>query len=99
MRPSDVTRMFLPPRSEAQGFHLKEYTLGEVDRLLKAVGFEHIQTPSFIGPNRIHTTRWLSLTKLKCLIEPALELLPFTVAVQCCRRLGFSCTIATKPMK
>jgi 2-polyprenyl-3-methyl-5-hydroxy-6-metoxy-1,4-benzoquinol methylase len=99
MRPSDVTAAFLPPRNEAQGFHLKEYTLREVTSLLSQVGFEQIQTPSFISRNKIHTQSCLSLTKLKCLFEPTLELMPFSVAVQFCRRLGLSCTIATKPTK
>jgi 2-polyprenyl-3-methyl-5-hydroxy-6-metoxy-1,4-benzoquinol methylase len=99
MRPSDVTSALLPPRSEAHGFHLKEYTLREVTSLLRTAGFEHVQTPSFISRNKIHTQPRLSLTRLKCLVEPVLEWLPFRVAVQCCRRLGLSCTIATKPMK
>lgn len=99
MRPSDVTSMFAPPRSEATGFHFKEYTLREIVEMLEAAGFDHIQTPSFISRHKIHTQQWLSLTKLKRFLEPALELLPFTAAVQCCRRFGLSCTIATKPMQ
>lgn len=99
MRPSDVTKVFLPPRNEAQGFHLKEYTLREVTSLLREVGFKHVQIPSFISRQKIYTLPFLSLTRLKCLCEPALEWLPFPVAVQFCRRFGLNCTIATKPMK
>lgn len=98
MRPSDVTNMFLPPRTEATGFHFKEYTLREITGMLKAAGFKYVQTPSFISRRKIYAQNWLSLTKLKCLLEPMLEMLPYSAAVQCCRRFGLSCTIATKPV-
>jgi 2-polyprenyl-3-methyl-5-hydroxy-6-metoxy-1,4-benzoquinol methylase len=97
MRPSDVTMNFRPPRSEAEGFHLKEYTLGEVCRLLRGVGFTEITTPSFISQRRIYLRRLFSLTRLKCALEPLLEYLPYRCAVQACRRFGLSCTIARKP--
>jgi 2-polyprenyl-3-methyl-5-hydroxy-6-metoxy-1,4-benzoquinol methylase len=97
MRPSDVTMNFRPPRSEAEGFHLKEYTLGEVCRLLRGVGFTEIATPSFISRRRIYLYRLFGLTGLKCILEPLLEYLPYPCAVQACRRFGLSCTIATKP--
>ncbi len=38
-RPADVTAAICPPRSEAAGLHLKEYTLVEVSRLLRRAGF------------------------------------------------------------
>ena len=98
MRPSDVTSMCSPPRTQATGFHFKEYTLREIIGMLASTGFGHVQTPSFISRHKIYTQSWLSLTKLKCLLEPRLELLPFSAAVQCCRRFGLSCTIATKPV-
>jgi 2-polyprenyl-3-methyl-5-hydroxy-6-metoxy-1,4-benzoquinol methylase len=97
MRPSDVTSTFLPPRCEACGFHLKEYTLREVVQLLHTAGFSTVQTPSFIDRNRIHVNRSLSLTWLKRWLEPSLEWMPYKVAVQACRRFGLSCTIARKP--
>ena len=37
-RPADVTAAICPPRSEAAGLHLKEYTLVEVSRLLRRAG-------------------------------------------------------------
>lgn len=99
MRPSDITRTYLPPRSEAEGFHLKEYTLREVSHKLEKAGFEQVSTPWFISRKKIYSGRWLSLTWLKRIVEPAIELLPFPLAVQCCRRFGLSCTLATKPLK
>lgn len=99
MRPSDVTINFRPPRSQAEGFHLKEYTLGEVCNLLHTVGFTAIQTPAFISRNKIYLNSLLSLTDIKCALEPMLEWLPFRVAVQVCRRIGLSCTIAVKPSR
>ncbi|MFO0943750.1 MAG: class I SAM-dependent methyltransferase [Pirellulales bacterium] len=99
MRPSDVTMNFRPPRSQAEGFHLKEYTLGEVCNLLHAAGFSAVQTPAFISRNKIHLNGFLSLTDIKCVLEPMLEWLPFRFAVQICRRLGFSCTIAVKSVR
>lgn len=95
MRPSDVTKKFKPPRSEAIGFHLKEYTLGEIRSKLRSAGFTRVETPSFISLRQIYTSPWLNLTKLKVGFEPCLEFLPYRAAVQVCRRLGFNCTIAT----
>jgi 2-polyprenyl-3-methyl-5-hydroxy-6-metoxy-1,4-benzoquinol methylase len=97
MRPSDVTALFMPPRSQSIGFHLKEYKLREVRQLLKAAGFETVETPAFIGCKRIYLNRWLSLSRGKSFVEPVLEFLPYRLAVQACRRLGFSCTLASKP--
>ena len=96
MRPSDVTDLFLPPRSSAVGFHLKEYTLREVRQLLFAAGFTKIQTPLFISRNAIHMSNAFDITAVKSFLEPLLEWLPFQAAVQACRRLGLSCTVATK---
>lgn len=96
MRPSDVTDVFKPPRSEAVGFHLKEYTAGEVCGLVRKAGFRNVETPIFISRTRIYQSRIPGLTRLKNLIEPLLELMPYAVAVQMCRRFGLNCTIATK---
>lgn len=95
MRPSDVTVLFAPPRTEAIGFHLKEYTLGEVVGMLDAAGFRSVQVPSFISRQRIYCSPTASLTRLKVLAEPILDRLPYSWAVQVCRRLGYNCTIAT----
>lgn len=95
MRPSDVTVQFAPPRTEAIGFHLKEYTLGEIVGMLDAAGFRSVQVPSLISRNRIYFNPAVSLTRLKTLVEPVLERLPYSWAVQVCRRLGYNCTIAT----
>ncbi len=95
MRPSDVTSNFYPPRTEAIGFHLKEYNLREVNTALRSAGFTHVVTPSFISRERIMLPRWFDMTWAKTLLEPLLEWLPFPVAVQCCRRFGFNLTIAT----
>lgn len=99
MRPSDITSSFRPSRSQAEGFHLKEYTLVEVCDLLRAVGFAQVDTPAFISRKKIYLNQALSFTDLKCVLEPCLEWLPFRLAVQACRRFGLSCTIAVKPKR
>jgi len=95
MRPSDVTSSFMGPRNEAVGFHLKEYKLGEVSDLLLKAGFSRVQTPTFIGRNRMWMSPLADFTSIKIAMEPLLEWLPYRVAVQCCRRFGFNCTLAT----
>ncbi|MFZ4828396.1 MAG: class I SAM-dependent methyltransferase [Phototrophicaceae bacterium] len=42
--PHDVTRYFRPGGSEPEGFHLKEYTLRELEALLSSAGFGNFQT-------------------------------------------------------
>ena len=96
MRPSDVTCNFRPSRSEAVGFHLKEYTLGEVRQLILDAGFKTVHTPLFITSKQYYFSDTFDLTGLKARMEPILEFLPFKLAVQMCRRFGLSCTIATK---
>lgn len=96
MRPVDITATHLPPRSTAIGFHLKEYKLSEVISLLEDSGFRSVTTPSFISKSKIYHHRFLAFTRLKRLLEPLLEVLPFRLAVQACRRFGFSLTIAKK---
>jgi 2-polyprenyl-3-methyl-5-hydroxy-6-metoxy-1,4-benzoquinol methylase len=95
MRPSDVTCVFKPPRTEAIGFHLKEYTLREVNQLLVGAGFSRVQTPTYISRKRIWMPSVGDCTLAKTVFEPMLEWLPFKAAVQCCRRFGFNCTLAT----
>jgi SAM-dependent methyltransferase len=96
MRPSDVTALFKPHRSEAVGFHLKEYTLREVRQLLLNAGFNNVQTPLFISSKRFYFSSPLDMTFIKSLMEPLLEYLPVWAAIQGCRRFGLNCTIATK---
>ena len=95
MRPSDITLAIHPPRTEAAGLHLKEYTLREVARLLRQAGFESVATPLAVTSRRIVLCR-NGLLGLKCFWEPALAWLPFPLAKLACRGLGLSCTIATK---
>jgi SAM-dependent methyltransferase len=95
VRPSDVTKAIRPPRSEAAGLHLKEYTLGEVTRLLRRAGFDDVATP--LGVTSQHVVLCGNgLAALKRFFEPALEWLPFGLAQLACRGGGLSCTIATK---
>jgi len=96
MRPSDVTALFQPRRTEAIGFHLKEYTLREVRQLLLEAGFTSVRTPLFISPNRFYYSSFCDVTQLKSILEPLLEYLPIQVAIQMCRRFGLNCTVATK---
>lgn len=95
MRPSDVTCKLMPPRSEASGFHLKEYTLGEVRQMLLDTGFSRVQTPAYISRRRIWMAPLSDCTFAKTVAEPLLEWLPYKAAVQCCRRFGFNCSLAT----
>ena len=44
-RPSDVTAAICPPRTDAEGLHLKEYTLVEVSEMLRRAGFTRLATP------------------------------------------------------
>jgi SAM-dependent methyltransferase len=94
-RPSDVTAGFLPPRSEAQGFHLKEYTLREMTSLLTQAGFARVTTPLLVTRRRNFLCSD-GLLRLKCLLEPSLEYLPFLFADLLVRALGMSTTIGWK---
>ena len=84
-----------PPRTEAAGLHLREYTLREVTRLLRRPGFRRIATPLFLTYQRAFMFAG-GLARLKRLLEPALEGLPLRPAQILCRGLGLGCTIATK---
>jgi SAM-dependent methyltransferase len=95
IRPNDVTGDFCPPRTEARGVHLKEYSLREVTSLLRAAGFATVATPLFVTPNRIYRCGG-GLASVKRLFEPVLELLPFTLAKFLVRGFGMSCTIARR---
>jgi hypothetical protein len=95
MRPMDITGDFFPPRTEAQGVHLKEYTLREVTALLTQAGFRRVATPLFVTPDRI-ALAGNGLAAIKRLAEPALEWLPFRLAKLLVRGFGLSCTVATK---
>jgi SAM-dependent methyltransferase len=94
-RPSDVTAAICPPRSEAAGLHLQEYTLREVVRLLREAGFANIAVPLGVTSKRI-VLYGNGLLGVKSFVEPALEWLPYEVAKLACRGLGLSCTVATK---
>ncbi|MGA2619116.1 MAG: class I SAM-dependent methyltransferase [Thermoguttaceae bacterium] len=95
VRPSDVTTAFCPPRTEAAGLHLKEYTLGEVSGLLAEAGFARVAVPLLVTRGRV-LLGGRGLIRLKRALEPALEHLPLQVARQACRRFGLDCTLATK---
>lgn len=95
MRPSDITADYHAPRTTAIGFHLKEYTLGEVTSLLRAAGFSRVATPLVITKRRMIVCG-SGLAGVKRAIEPALEWLPYRAAKLACRGMGLSCTIAVK---
>jgi SAM-dependent methyltransferase len=95
LRPSDVTADFCPPRTTAQGLHLKEYLLAEVSRLLLDAGFRLVATPLLVTRSRI-VRLGSGLRGAKQLAEPMLDRLPVGLARLLCRGLGMSCTIATK---
>jgi SAM-dependent methyltransferase len=95
IRPNDVTGDFLPPRSEARGVHLKEYTLREVTALLANAGFRQVATPLFVTPKRIYRCG-SGLATIKRAIEPSLEWLPFRLTKLLVRGFGLSTTIARR---
>lgn len=95
IRPSDVTCLYRPPRSEAVGFHMKEYTLREVTALLKRTGFSRVGTPLVVTRGRIRVCGQ-GCAGLKRWCEPALEWLPFRLSKLLCRGFGLSCTIGWK---
>jgi SAM-dependent methyltransferase len=95
MRPSDVTKCVCPPRTEAVGLHLKEYTLREVTALLRECGFYRVTTPLFVTRRRI-ALGGRGFAGIKRLFEPAVEMLPVRLARLLCRGLGLSITIAAK---
>ena len=95
LRPSDVTTMFKPPRSLAEGFHLREYTLREITALLKAAGFSRVATPLVVTRNH-QVLCGSGLCGLKRASEPLLEYLPFGLTRLLCRGLGLNCTLAWK---
>ena len=95
LRPSDVTGDFKPPRTEAEGLHLKEYRLSEVTEILRRAGFRHIATPLMATKSRFVCCgaggRWI-----KQRLDGLLERLPVRLAHLCCRGLAMSCTMAAK---
>lgn len=95
VRPSDVTVAFCPPRTASAGLHLKEYKLREVRDLLQRAGFQSIVTPLGVSRGRMILCGSGGLS-CKCLIEPALEWLPFNLTRLLSRGMGLNCTIATK---
>jgi len=95
LRPSDITMMYQPPRSQAVGFHMQEYTLREMTAMLRQAGFARVATPLVVTRGRMHLAG-LGLTGLKRLLEPALECLPYRLTRLLCRGFGLSCTIGWK---
>ncbi len=95
-RPSDITADFCPPRTEAVGLHLKEYTLREVTALLREAGYQSIRTPLFHTKKKIYTCG-SGLTAAKRLCEPLLGRLPARPAEILCRGFSLNCTIAENP--
>lgn len=95
LRPSDVTCCFCPPRTTAQGLHLKEYRLGEVVKLLRQAGFCQVSTPLVVSKKRIYRLG-SGLRLAKQIVEPLLDRLPVRYARLLCRGMAMSCTIATK---
>lgn len=95
LRPSDVTRVFCPLRTEARGLHFKEYRLAEVTRLLKQTGFRRVATPLVVSKRHVYLCgSGFRLLKQWC--EPLIDHLSIKPAHLLCRGLGLSYTIATK---
>jgi SAM-dependent methyltransferase len=95
LRPSDITRVFCPLRTEARGLHFKEYRLAEVTKLLKQAGFRRVATPLVVSRRRIYLCG-AGARAVKQWCEPLIDRLPVKPAHLLCRGLGLSYTIATK---
>jgi SAM-dependent methyltransferase len=95
LRPLDATALFCPPRTKAQGLHLKEYRLSEVARLLKKAGFRQVATPLLATHKRLIQCG-SGGRRIKQAIEPLLDKLPVRLGRLLCRGFAMSCTIATK---
>ena len=95
VRPSDITRLFCPPRTSAQGLHLKEYTLCELCSLLQSSGFSRLRVP-FVCTRSRSILLGSGFLRLKLLLEPILELLPIKLARIVAGGLGYYCVIATR---
>ena len=95
VRPFDITRRFRPPRSTAEGLHLKEYTLSEVVELMKAVGLDQVRMP--LACTRRRTVMvGNGLLPLKKLAEPLLALPPIRLARVLAGGFGYYCVIASE---
>ncbi len=95
LRPSDITFEHKPPRSTAEGFHLKEYTLREMRDVLRTAGFSRVTMPWFVTKKNSYLCGSGGLN-CKCWFEPALEKLPFKLSRLLCRGLALNCTLAWK---
>jgi SAM-dependent methyltransferase len=96
MRPKDATKFVFPPRTEASGLHLREYTLRDVSQLLHEAGYKDVHTPLFVTPGRV-CLAGRGMVAAKQRWEPVLERLPFWLAKACCLWLGLGVTLAHKP--
>lgn len=95
LRPSDITGEYRPPRSTAEGFHLKEYTLREMRDVLHTAGFSRVTMPWFVTKKNSYMCGSGGLG-CKCWFEPMLEKLPFKLSRLLCRGLALNCTLAWK---
>lgn len=101
LRPTDITSKFHPQGTEAKGFHFKEYTYNEVTDLMQDKGFHIISTPYIYNP---FAKKYLlgfgflaRLThKLKRIIEPLANMLPFFIKRYLILGFAFSISIAQK---
>jgi SAM-dependent methyltransferase len=94
-RPSDITRIFKPPRTEAEGFHLKEYKLSEVMDIFRTAGFESISAPLFATRNKAFFFG-NGLVRLKSSCEYILEILPCAIARSLSSAFAMSISLAVK---
>src|SRR4029078_6821667 len=65
----DVSKFF---DREARGFHLKEYTLRELSRLFRDVGFQYTEAYVSIARRYVHVPMWPALA-----IEACFSVLPY----------------------
>ncbi len=94
-RPADITREFRPPRTEAEGFHLKEYQLRELAVLYRSAGFSKVLTPLVATRTRAFLLGRGGV-RPKLLFEPLLEQIPFRLSRLLVSGLAMNCTIAVR---
>ncbi|MBN1909002.1 MAG: class I SAM-dependent methyltransferase [Pirellulales bacterium] len=94
-RPSDVTRDWCPPRTEAKALHLQEYSLRDMTSMLRQVGFRRVVTPLFRTHHRVVVAGG-GFAGMKRLFEPWLEWLPYRLARNLIAGFSLTTTIAVK---
>lgn len=100
--PSDISRDFVPPGAPAQGLHLKEYNLLELNQLLQDAGYKTIKGYLFQPNSRFAFDRLPRpiYHRVKLILETLCKWIPARHRPRLLKRLfatmDFACVIAQK---